>query len=135
MGSDEDCGDGKEIVGEIVVLSFMFTVNHEFSASLCKDKLQEVAANSRKSVTVHDGNFIDQSLEDLFHQGLQTLSVEVDPRANVVDDDVSRERFLEVFDLSVEVSLLLGGADPGVDVRLLFGGGGVLAEHTQDTID
>jgi hypothetical protein len=54
---DKDCSDCEQVVGEVVMVSFITTENHEFRASLVEDKLQQVGTNSRKPVSMHDHNF------------------------------------------------------------------------------
>lgn len=133
MGRDKVGGDSEEIFGEIVRPVIILTVNHELCASFCEDKLQEVDANSCKSVAVHDHNLCDQSCEYAFQKGLQAMAIEVDSGADVLEELVSRVRFLEVLDLAFEVSALLVTADPCVYIGTLPGR--LLSEETQDTID
>lgn len=105
MGCDKDCSDCEQVVGEVVMVSFITTENHEFRASLVEDKLQQVGTNSRKPVSMHDHNFRDHSGEDAFQKGLQPPSLEVDPGGDVFKEDVFRGRFLQVFNLALKVCL------------------------------
>ena len=109
----------------------MVTVNHEFRANFREDKLQDVASKSCEPVSM--GNLRDHPVEDLFQNGLQTFSFEVNTGSNVFDDDVVRVRFLEVFNLAFEISTLLGAADSGVDVISLCSV--LLPKKTLDSID
>lgn len=114
-------GDGEQIGGEVGLVFELCvrTENHEFSASFLKQELQQLESDSRKPISAHDHNLGDHSFEDVFQKGAQTLSVEVDAGADVSADDVVRERFLEVRDLAVEVCVLLGATNSGVDVGVL----------------
>jgi hypothetical protein len=58
MGSNEEGGDGEEVVCKVVFVAgaFIFTVNHEPSANFREDELQEVLSKSRKPVSVQDHN-------------------------------------------------------------------------------
>lgn len=58
MAGDEEGGDGKQVVCEVAFPfgSFITTVNHEPNANFREDELQEVVAESCKSVAVHDHN-------------------------------------------------------------------------------
>ena len=118
MVGDEECGDGKQVVCEVAPPfgSFITTVNHEPNASFREDELQEVITESCKPVAVHDHNLSDHASECAFQKGTQPLSLEVDTRGDVLDEDILRVRLLKICDLAVEVWALLGTADTGVDV-------------------
>jgi hypothetical protein len=60
---------------------------------------------------VTDDNFFDISVENGVHQGLKTLSTEIDSTSDVFDEFVIRIFFLEVLDLSFEVFSLFGTTD------------------------
>lgn len=103
------------------------TVNHEFCASLCKDEFQEVPAEATQSVFVHDHNLFDHSLEDLVQKGLQTFAFEVESAGDVCDGFVSWVGGLEILDLSVKITSLVGRGDSGIDdsfcsIRCLLAG-------------
>ncbi len=76
---------------------------------------------------------MDHAFEDEFQKVLQAFALEVDTGSDVFDDVKVRVRFLEIFDLSIEVSGLLGAADSGVDVRTLSDG--LLSEQFEHTVD
>lgn len=135
MQRDEQCGDREQVVGEVVLVVAIvaLTVNHEFNASFLKDEFQELASNSRESVSVHNGNFRDHSSEHVFQKGLQAFSMKIDPGTDIVDDFKSRVRFLEFLDLTFEISSLLDAADSCVNVRLFIGG--LLTEHREHSVD
>ena len=139
MTRDKESGDGEEVVGEVALVSgtFIATVNHDPSASFREDEVQEVEAETRKPVAVHDHNLRDQAGECSFQKGAQTRPLEVDAGGDVLDEGVSRVRFLEVDDLAVEVGALLGAADPCVDVSAFAGVTGlvVVSEELRDASD
>ena len=131
MGSNEDCGNGKEVGSEVMFVLFMVALNHEFSASLLEDELKEVASNSCKPVSVGNHNLRDHPIEHLFQNGFQTFSLEVDSGGDIADDDVGRVRFFEIFNLASEIASLLGGTNAGVDVCVFAcNSGGEVSEQT-----
>ena len=114
-------GDGKEVVGEVVVAVAVamaaWTVNHEFNAVFFKDIFQEVCGEARQSVFVQDHSLADHAAESSFQKGVQTLALEVDTRAEVADVVVGGVRVLRGFDLTSKVPdlSLFGGANTSVD--------------------
>ena len=114
-------GDGKEVVGEVVVAVAVamaaWTVNHEFNAVFFKDIFQEVCGEARQSVFVQDHSLADHAAESSFQKGVQNLALELDTRADVADDVAGGVRVLQGFDLTSKVPdlSLFGGASTSVD--------------------
>lgn len=123
MPRHKEGGDGEEVVGKLawaapipVSLGTAQPVeNHEFCPSFPKDVLQEFGSKAAQPVPVHDHNLRDISSVDLVHQGAQSLALEVEARADVLDDLVVWVLGLEVFNLPDEVLFLAGAADPCVE--------------------
>lgn len=136
MASNEEGCDREQVVSEVALSfgSLIATVNHEPSASFLEDELQEVVAESCKPVAVQDHNLRDHAGECSFQKGTQPFPLEVDPGADVFDEDVSRVRLLEVLGLAVEVGTLLGTTDAGVDVPSLGCVGCGDPEESCDTV-
>ena len=63
---------------------------------------------------VSDHNLLDTSTRRLVQNGDDTSSLPVDVRGDVVDDLVLWVRFLEGFDLPLEIGLLWGARDSGI---------------------
>jgi len=85
--------------------------HHQFRVGLSEEPLDHLDAKSTQSVLVDDDNLADISREDAFQKGLKAPALEVEPRANVLDDFFTRTLLLELIDLSLQILLLLGGGD------------------------
>lgn len=121
---DEEIDDREEILGELVPVgtctAVCAVVNHETHSMALEDGLEKVEGKAAEPVSVGNHNLVDSSLEDEFQKRLQAPSLEVEPRANVGEDLVPWVGLAEVFDLALEVRLLMGRADAGVDDLGLF---------------
>lgn len=114
----KDGCNGKEVVGKflaVVVWTVWRTVNHEFCASFRKDGVHKVIPESAQSVTVHDHNLLDHSVDNGVQKGFKTFPFEVDAAPNVGDEFMGRERLLEILLLAGKVVALVGRRDAGVD--------------------
>ncbi len=59
------------------------TVNHEFDPKFCKDGFHEVDGESTQSVSVHDHNFFDISIDCGVQNGRKAFAFEVKAAPNV----------------------------------------------------
>ena len=84
-------------------------MNHEFCASFCKYGVQEVGPKATQSVSVHDHNLFDQSVDNGVQKGFKPFPLEVETAPGIGDELVVRVRFLEVRLLSGKVVLLVSG--------------------------
>jgi hypothetical protein len=118
---------------------FASTVYHELDSFLPEEELQEVKGEARKPVAVHDHNLRDAAPVDAVQKGTQAGPLEVDPGGDVGEEAVSRVRLLELVDLALEVTPLLGGGDAGVDDATGFGDRGVFdaepGAHVGDVVE
>jgi hypothetical protein len=76
MSRHKDCRNGKEVIGKLpcIVLGTVWrTVNHEFCANFCKNGVQEVGLKATQSVSVHDHNLFDQSVDNGVQNGFMSL--------------------------------------------------------------
>lgn len=99
------------------------TVNHEFCASFAEEPFDHFRSVTTESVFVLNDHFFDSSCVYLFQKGNKSLSFEIEAGSDVFDDGVRWVRFLEVSDLSFEVSCLVRTRDTGVTDFDLFGRG------------
>ena len=133
----KDGSDGKQVVGKFLFTRhvWIFSVNQEFRVGVFEDGLQELDSVSTQSVFVHNHNFSDHTLECAFQKGLKSFSCIIESGGDVVEDDVVGESALEVVDLTLEIFLLMGAANAGVDDVLRFWRGGRDTEVFFDVVD
>lgn len=117
MPGDEDGNDGEQVVGELALGfdSIRVAENHEFRPSLAKDPLEELDAEAREPVAVHNHDALDLSRVHSFQKGREPATLPVEAAADVLDDLPSGVLGEEVKDLAVEVLALVLGADAGVE--------------------
>ena len=99
-------------------------VNHEHAATGIKDFLEQLPCESGESIPVGNHNLLDTAVKDSFQKGLESASVPVEPRSNVLDHGVPWVGLGEILDLSLQVRRLVLGRHSGVDdlLRLFVNG-------------
>lgn len=95
-------------------------LDHDFRAVVFTERFEQFKSVPTEPVSVGDNNLLDISSVDAFQKGLKVLSFIVESATGVLESLVVRITLLEFGDLSLEVTGLLGGADPRIDVALLF---------------
>ena len=90
-------------------------VNHELSASLLKEELQELDSVVAQAIFVHDHNLLDHAAQDAFQKGKKRFAFEVEATADVGEDAVVGIGSLEVCDLALQILFLVGATDASVD--------------------
>ena len=114
-------------------------LDHDFRAVVFAERFEQFKSVPTEPVSVGDNNLLDISSVDAFQKGLKVLSFVVESATGVLESLVVRITLLEFGDLSLEVTGLLGGADPRIDVALLFlvrfRGRSELSLNVSDVID
>lgn len=90
------------------------TVNHDVGMGPVDEPLDEVIPETTETVSVGHDNLVDRASQHEVQKPLESPALEVDPAANVLDDLGSWVGFLQLFDLALEVFLLVGAADSGI---------------------
>ena len=96
------------------MLVFSVLENHERCIVAAEQPFQKLHGKARKSVAMGNHNFRDSASTDGVQKGKQTLPFPVKTTARVADELMVGIRTLEVFALSIEIGVLLGGTDSGV---------------------
>ena len=65
-------------------------MNQEFSAKFFKEEFQDFDSVSTEAIFVGNHNFRDHSFDNSVQKGLQALSFEVEPRADILDEFMVR---------------------------------------------
>ena len=76
--------------------------------------IDEFDCKSAEAVAMSDHNLLDTSTHHLVQNGGDTNQLPVDVRGDVVDDLVLWVRFLEGFDLPLDIVLLWGARDSAI---------------------
>jgi len=98
----------------VLCVSCIRIENHEFCAKLFADVFHEVESKSTQSIAVADDKFCDTSLENGVQNFDEPSSFPIESRSNVLDDPVEWAFRFEVFDLPLEVALLVLATDASV---------------------
>ena len=107
--------DGEQILGEFGFgAGILLVENQNFAAVLLDQPLDEFKAESGEAVPV--GNHKRELISPMksLQYGEQSLALPVESSGNVGDDFCARVEFPHVSDLTLEISFLLGRADPAI---------------------
>ena len=78
----------------VIRLSCICVVNHELSASLLKEELQEFDSVAAQAVLVHAHNSLDHSAQDAFQKGKKTFAFESKRSVSAATTGNDGKRFL-----------------------------------------
>jgi len=82
-------------------------MDHDFRVVEFTERFDEFKSVPTESIAVGDNNFVDISAVDEFQKGLKVFAFVVETGTNVFVSLMVWVRFLEDFDLSIEVPRLL----------------------------
>lgn len=112
----EDLDDGEEVVGELLLCGQVCGVEDEQAdAALLEDVFQQLEGKAAQAVPGGHHDFSESSLVCGVQKGEQPLALPVDARADVGDELVVWVLGQQEVGLALQVVLLLGRGDAGVD--------------------